>query len=88
MLLLLLRNLARLPLGLLHFAGALGGWAVHAVSPGVRRKTRDNLLTAGLYSTRLALASAAAAGRAALETCYIWFRPAGDLLARVRSQAA
>jgi KDO2-lipid IV(A) lauroyltransferase len=82
MLLWLLRNLARLPLGLLHFAGALGGWAVYASSPAMRRKTRDNLATAGLYSTRLALASAAAAGRAALETSYIWFRPTPDLLAR------
>ncbi len=87
MLLLLLRNLARLPLGLLHFAGALGGWAVYAGSPGVRRKTRDNLVTAGLYSTRLALASAAAAGKAALETSFIWFRPTRDLLARSAHQA-
>ena len=86
MLLLLLRNLARLPLGLLHFAGVLGGWAVYAGSPGMRRKTRDNLVTAGLDSTRLAVSSAAAAGRAALETAYIWFRPAGDLLARSRHE--
>ena len=87
MLLLLLRNLARLPLGLLHLVGALGGWAAYAGSPGMRRKTRDNLVTAGLYSSRLALASAAAAGRAALETAFIWSRPTADLLARTGHEA-
>ena len=40
----------------------------------------DNLRTAGLYNPRLAWASAAAAGKAALETCYIWFRSLDDLL--------
>jgi len=87
MLVLLLRTLARLPLGFLHLAGAVGGWLAYAGSAGMRRKTRDNLVTAGLYSPRLALASAAAAGRAAAETAFIWFRPAADLLARTEHQA-
>ena len=58
----------------------MGGWAAYALSGGFRRKTRDNLRGAGLYSQRLAWSSAAAAGKAALETCYIWFRPLDDLL--------
>jgi len=44
----------------------------------------DNLRTAGLYHPRLAWASAAAAGKAALETCYIWFRSLNDLLRKSR----
>jgi len=55
-----------------------------ALSGGFRRKTMDNLRTAGLYHPRLAWASAAAAGKAALETCYIWFRSLNDLLRKSR----
>jgi Kdo2-lipid IVA lauroyltransferase/acyltransferase len=76
----LLRSLALLPLWLLQAVGAAGGWTVYALSGSFRRKTMDNLRTAGLYSPRLAWASAAAAGKAALETCYIWFRSLDGLL--------
>ena len=84
MLLWLLRSLALVPLWLLHAAGAVGGGAAFLVSGGFRRKTVDNLRTAGLYSAPLAWASAAAAGKAALETCYIWFRSDEDLLRKSR----
>ncbi len=80
MLLWLLRSLALFPLWLLQAVGAFGGLIAFALSAGFRRKTADNLRTAGLYSPQLARASAAAAGRAALETCYIWFRPTQDLV--------
>ena len=80
----LLRALARWPLWLLHAVGAVGGWSAYCLSSGFRRKTRDNLRTAGLDKSTLAWGSAAAAGRAALETCYIWFRPIGHLVRRSR----
>ena len=84
MLVWVLRSLALFPLWLLHAVGATGGWLVYALSAGFRRKTGDNLRTAGLHSPRLAWASAAAAGKAALETCYIWFRSTDDLLRKAR----
>ena len=84
MLVWVLRSLALFPLWLLHAVGATGGWLVYALSAGFRRKTGDNLRTAGLHSPRLAWASAAAAGKAALETCYIWFRSTDDLLRKSR----
>jgi KDO2-lipid IV(A) lauroyltransferase len=80
----LLRLLAMFPLWLLHAAGATGGCIAYVLRRGFRQKTVDNLRTAGLYSPRLAWASAAAAGKAALETCYIWFRTSGDLLRKSR----
>ena len=80
MLLWLVRSLALFPLWLLQAVGALGGWVAYGLLGGFRRKTVDNLRTAGLYSPALALASAAAAGKAALETCYIWFRSTQVLL--------
>jgi KDO2-lipid IV(A) lauroyltransferase len=84
MLVWLLRSLALVPLWLLQAVGAAGGWLAYALSGGFRRKTVDNLQTAGLYSPRLAWASAAAAGKAALETCYIWFRSSDVLLQKAR----
>ena len=84
MLLWLLRFFALFPLWSLQAAGALGGWAAYGFSAGFRRKTVDNLRNAGLYSPRLALSSAAAAGKAALETCYIWFRSSPDLLRKTQ----
>lgn len=80
MVLSLLRLLALLPLPVLQALGALGGWTAYGLVGGFRRKTMANLRTAGLYTPELALASAAAAGKAAMETCYIWFRSSEDLL--------
>ncbi len=87
MLLWLLRTLSLAPLWLLHALGAAGGWVAFVLSSGFRRKTVDNLRTAGLYSARLAWASAAAAGKAALETCYIWFRSDEELIRKSRFDA-
>ncbi len=75
MLLLLLRFLSHLPLAVLHGAGAAAGVLSYALQPGVRAKARRNLEAAGLYSRALAWRSAAEAGKAVLETPYIWFRP-------------
>ncbi|MFC2522401.1 MAG: lysophospholipid acyltransferase family protein [Lautropia mirabilis] len=76
------KGLGRLPLPLLHAVGGCLGRLAYVCSAGLRRKTRNNLKTAGLYSRRLAWSSAAAAGKAAIESAYVWFRPDADLLAR------
>ena len=75
------KGLGRLPLPLLHAVGGCLGRLAYVCSSGLRRKTRNNLKTAGLYSRRLAWGSAAAAGKAAIESAYVWFRPDADLLA-------
>lgn len=82
MLLLFLRLLSHLPLAVLHGIGAVAGVLSWVLQPGVRAKARGNLETAGLYSWRLALRSAAEAGKGVLETPYLWFRPAAFLRAR------
>lgn len=60
---------------------------VYLLSSGMRSKTRANLERAALYSRELAWKSAAAAGKAALESAYVWFRRDTDLLARSNHQA-
>lgn len=74
-------GLGRLPLPFLHAMGGCLGGLAYVCSAGLRRKTRNNLLTAGLYSRRLAWRSAAAAGKAAIESAFVWFRPDADLQA-------
>ncbi|MGE0316044.1 MAG: lysophospholipid acyltransferase family protein [Lautropia sp.] len=81
MMLLSLRLLSRLPLALLHALGAFAGVLAYAAVPGFRRKTRDNLETAGLYSRSLAWRSAAHAGMGTLELAWVWFRPLAQVLA-------
>ncbi|MDO5104151.1 MAG: lysophospholipid acyltransferase family protein [Lautropia sp.] len=75
------KALACLPLPVLHAVGGCAGRMVYLLSPGMRAKTRANLERAGLYSPRLAWKSAAAAGKAALESAYVWFRNDTHLLA-------
>jgi len=77
--LLLLRLIAWLPLGWLH---ALGGWLgllVYALSPTYRKRLRENLGQAGFDVDRFAWPSAREAGKQALETAWVWMRPAADL---------
>ena len=75
----LVRALGRLPLPLLHAVGAVAGCVGHACSASLRRKTRNNLMTAGLYSRRMAWQSACATGRLAIESAWVWFRPNDEL---------
>lgn len=83
----LVQGLGRLPLPLLHALGAGLGCLAYVCSAGLRRKVRNNLTTAGLYSRRLAWASAGEAGRAAIESAWVWFR-SNDALLRVTGHAA
>lgn len=82
------RGLGQLPLWVLHGAGACLGRLAWLGSSGMRAKTRNNLQTAGLYRPGLAWESAAAAGRAALESAFVWFRPNHDLMAYCDREAA
>lgn len=79
--------MGQLPLWVLHGLGACLGRLAWLGSRGMRTKTRNNLMTAGLYRPALAWESAAAAGRAAAESAFVWFRPDGELLARCEHSA-
>lgn len=77
------RLLSRFPLGALQAAGALLGLAVYLLSPTYRARLVANLRSAGLPS-RLRWRCAAQAGRMVGELPWVWFRPLGEVAARVR----
>jgi Kdo2-lipid IVA lauroyltransferase/acyltransferase len=79
---------SRMPLRLLHAAGALLGRLALGLSPGYRRKLRDNLRTAGLDTPGRVAAVAREAGRAALEAPYVWFRTDAQLAPMVSVEGA
>ncbi|MCX8004648.1 MAG: lysophospholipid acyltransferase family protein [Burkholderiaceae bacterium] len=79
MLIALLRLIASLPLPWVHALGAVAGVLVYWASPTYRRRLRANLAQAGYDPRRLALACAREAGKQALETPWVWLRPAQDL---------
>jgi KDO2-lipid IV(A) lauroyltransferase len=72
-----LRLLSRLPLRVLHAAGALLGLAAYAASPAYRRRLRENLAQAGYAG--LHWRAARHAGRMALELPYVWLRQRAPL---------
>lgn len=75
---------ARLPLALLHAAGALFGWAMYGLSPTYRRHLRDNLQAAGYGDARVRRAAIAGAGRMLAELPMVWLRPRAEVTALVR----
>jgi KDO2-lipid IV(A) lauroyltransferase len=75
----LFRLIARMPLGWVHALGGALGLVVYGLSPTYRRRLRANLGQAGFPVDELAFEAARAAGRQALETAWVWMRPAGDL---------
>lgn len=81
----LMRLAARLPLGALHAAGALLGWALYAASPTYRRHLRENLARAGYHDTRTRRAAVAEAGKMLAELPALWFRPHHEVAALVRA---
>jgi len=88
-LLTLFRLIGRLPLAVLHLAGVFAGWIVWAVDPVFRRRLQANLAGSGLAAQprdlrRLQREAVAAAGQAALELPWLWFRPQAEVAARVR----
>lgn len=79
--LLLFRLIALLPLRWVHAVGGQLGLLTYALSPTYRRRLRANLAQAGFDVERLAFAAAGEAGKQALETAWVWMRPAADLRA-------
>ena len=80
----LFRQLARLPLPVLHRLGAWAGWITYAASPTYRRRLRENLHAAlGREDPALLRAAIAESGRQALEIAWIWLRPVEQLMAKV-----
>ncbi len=81
----LMRFVARLPLPLLHAAGALLGWLMYLASSRYRRHMRDNLEAAGFgRDARVLRASIAAAGKLLTELPALWMRPHAEVTGLVR----
>jgi len=72
--------LARLPLRVLHAAGAAAGWIAYAASPTYRRHLRGNLAQAGYTDPRIRRDAVSAAGRMLAELPAIWLRPRAEVL--------
>lgn len=83
---LLFQCLARLPLPWLHRCGAVLGKLVLRIDRRYREQVRGNLLQAGLLTPENERASAAEAGKGALELAYVWLRPPGELLSRTETR--
>ena len=85
MLILLLRLFARLPLPLVHLLGMFLGWAMFLGSRKYAGTIRANLRGSGICPDdaafgRLLRRCVGEAGKAALETLVIWFRPYPQVL--------
>jgi Kdo2-lipid IVA lauroyltransferase/acyltransferase len=76
---------ARLPLVMLHAAGAALGWAIYWASPGYRRRLRANLAQAGYRDARTRRRAIVAAGQMLAELPALWWRPLDKVAALVRS---
>lgn len=81
----LMRLAARLPLRVLHAAGALLGWVIYLVSATYRRHLRQNLELAGYRDRRTRRAAIAEAGKMLTEFPALWFRPHAEVAALVRA---
>jgi KDO2-lipid IV(A) lauroyltransferase len=75
----LIRQLAYLPLRLLHALGSALGWASFVASPGYRQRFRDHVQRAGLDAAAVRPAIAHA-GRMVGELPFLWLRPPGQPL--------
>lgn len=81
---LLLRLIARLPLGALHRLGTVLGWALYGMSPTYRKHLRENLEQAGYRDRRTRHEAIASAGRMIAELPAIWFRPHARVVSLVK----
>jgi len=78
------RLAGRLPLPFLHALGVILGWLTYLISARYRRTLHANLATAGMPSSRLAWATAAEAGKGAMELPFLWLRSHDQVVATVR----
>lgn len=81
MLLLLFRALSKLPLPVLHATGALLGRMAYALSPGYRRRLKENIARAGQAGHLDA--AIREAGKSVMELPFLWCAPPGQVLAKV-----
>ena len=70
----LIRQLARLPLRLLHAIGGALGWASFLASPGYRQHFHDHVQRAGM-NAKAARPAIAHTGRMVGELPFLWLRP-------------
>lgn len=75
--------LSHLPLCFLQTVGAALGEITFWLSPGYRRRTRENLRQAGYNDRELFRRAGRNAGRQALESIWLWYRPAKEVMAKV-----
>jgi KDO2-lipid IV(A) lauroyltransferase len=73
----LFRLLARVPLPLMHAAGACLGWLVWWLAPTYRKRFKDNAESAG-FSPAQYRPAIGAAGAMAAELPWLWARPQGE----------
>jgi len=78
MLVTLFRLLSRLPLPVLHAAGAALGWLVYLVSPTYRDRLKGNIGRAGFAASRRA--AIREAGKNVLELPFVWCAPPAKVL--------
>ncbi len=81
----LLKLVARLPLGFLLLFGAAVGEITFWVAPGYRRRTRENMRAAGYSEREIYARVGRNAGRQAMESIWVWYRPAQTVLGRVEA---
>jgi KDO2-lipid IV(A) lauroyltransferase len=88
---LLLRLLARFPLGANHALGAFLGRAVYILSPRYRNRVLENLGASGLCPNRealhaLARQNATEIGKGATELAWALFRPLGEIVTLIKAR--
>ena len=80
---------ARLPLPFVHLLGVGLGWAAYGLAASYRKRLRENLGASRIAENSAQLkalirANVAESGKAILELPFVWLRPTGDVLAKVR----
>jgi KDO2-lipid IV(A) lauroyltransferase len=81
----LLRLVARVPLPMLHSAGASLGWLIYLISARYRRYLRNHLELAGYPDAAMRRATVAETGKTLIELPAIWLRSHRDSAAMVVS---
>ena len=81
----LLRLVSRLPLRILQLIGAVVGECTFWLSPVYRRRTRSNMRAAGYDDSELFARCGRNAGRQAMESIWVWYRPAEEVLEQVHA---
>lgn len=76
--------LARLPLGVLQSLGTFFGSMTFLLSRRTREQAEANLRQAGLFDERLYRSVGRNAGRQAMESLWVWYRPAEEVMRQVR----